>query len=232
MRKQLLIGLVTIVLSACSGVSAAALGLPKIDRRPAAARWSRRHRLLTSIPQYDPNSNKPFQVDLRGRLCLLAGFRRDPEPGRFSGLPGAEPYADNHMLGVWQTPGPGPDRLRPLWQAPTSPRARQARPGLRCLGVHGKLTETRSKHTRQLFFLEPEITPERFWTLALKTGHIIESQHEGKAHEFGPGLNPAALIEAHRRGHPYYKDGAKDKRPITASDGAGIAGRATRCSPS
>jgi hypothetical protein len=51
----------------------------------------------------------------------------------------------------------------------------------------------------------PEITPEQLWTLALKTGRTIKLRHEGKTRKFGPGLNPVALIEALRSGHPYYK---------------------------
>jgi subtilisin family serine protease len=42
--------------------------------------------------------------------------------------------------------------------------------------------------------VEPEITPERFWTLALKTGRTIELEHKGEKHSFGPIINPVALI--------------------------------------
>jgi len=48
--------------------------------------------------------------------------------------------------------------------------------------------------------VEPKITPERFWALALKTGRTIKLRHEGKEHDFGPILDPAKLIEAIRRG--------------------------------
>ena len=48
--------------------------------------------------------------------------------------------------------------------------------------------------------VEPEITPDRFWALAMQTGHTIELRHEGKTHQFGPILNPPGLIDALR--HP------------------------------
>jgi hypothetical protein len=47
--------------------------------------------------------------------------------------------------------------------------------------------------------VEPDITPDRFWALALKTGYVIELHHDGGAYEFGLILHPAGLIEAFRR---------------------------------
>jgi len=67
MNKYLLILLATAVWPACSSVSAGALELPKIDRRPAAATWPWHSKPVTAIPQYDPNSTNPLQMDLRGR---------------------------------------------------------------------------------------------------------------------------------------------------------------------
>ena len=43
--------------------------------------------------------------------------------------------------------------------------------------------------------VEPTITPERFWSLALATGRTIELKHEGQTIPLGPILNPVALIE-------------------------------------
>lgn len=48
--------------------------------------------------------------------------------------------------------------------------------------------------------VEPKITPERFWALALKTGRTIKLRHNAKEMDFGPILDPAALVEAIRRG--------------------------------
>ena len=48
--------------------------------------------------------------------------------------------------------------------------------------------------------VEPKITPERFWALALKTGRTIKLRHDAKEISFGPILDPAALIDAIRRG--------------------------------
>ena len=48
--------------------------------------------------------------------------------------------------------------------------------------------------------VEPKITPERFWALALKTGRTIKLRHDGKERDFGPILDPVRLIEAIRRG--------------------------------
>ncbi len=44
--------------------------------------------------------------------------------------------------------------------------------------------------------VEPKITPERFWELALKTGRTIRLKHEGEDVPFGPIIDPPALIEA------------------------------------
>lgn len=46
--------------------------------------------------------------------------------------------------------------------------------------------------------VRPMITPGEFWSLALKTGHIIELEHEGKKVPFGPILAPSALMAALR----------------------------------
>jgi hypothetical protein len=48
--------------------------------------------------------------------------------------------------------------------------------------------------------VDPKITPERFWALALKTGRIVQVPHEGKSLDLGPILDPAQLLEAVRRG--------------------------------
>ncbi|MHC4755349.1 MAG: S8 family serine peptidase [Planctomycetota bacterium] len=44
--------------------------------------------------------------------------------------------------------------------------------------------------------VEPEITPDRFWALAMKTGRTIELDNNGKIIPFGPILDPAKLIDA------------------------------------
>jgi hypothetical protein len=43
--------------------------------------------------------------------------------------------------------------------------------------------------------VNPDITPEKFWNAALKTGKTISIQHDGKEYPFGIILNPQALIE-------------------------------------
>jgi len=48
--------------------------------------------------------------------------------------------------------------------------------------------------------VEPKITPERFWALAMKTGRTVRVSHEGGSLDLGPILDPAQLIEALRRG--------------------------------
>jgi hypothetical protein len=48
--------------------------------------------------------------------------------------------------------------------------------------------------------VEPSITSDRFWALALETGRTIDLQRRGKKHRFGPILDAAALVEAIRRG--------------------------------
>jgi hypothetical protein len=42
--------------------------------------------------------------------------------------------------------------------------------------------------------VKPEITPEEFWSTALKTGRTIQIKHEGTSYSFGVILDPQALI--------------------------------------
>lgn len=48
--------------------------------------------------------------------------------------------------------------------------------------------------------VEPEITPERFWDLAIKTGRTIELEHKGQRRSFGPIINPVMLIRSIKAG--------------------------------
>jgi hypothetical protein len=48
--------------------------------------------------------------------------------------------------------------------------------------------------------VEPKITPDRFWALALRTGRTIDLHRGGKEFRFGPILDAAGLIAALRRG--------------------------------
>lgn len=44
--------------------------------------------------------------------------------------------------------------------------------------------------------VDPAITPDRFWELAMRTGRIVQIEHEGRAFFLGPILDPASLIAA------------------------------------
>ncbi len=44
--------------------------------------------------------------------------------------------------------------------------------------------------------VDPEITPERFWKLAMKTGRTVEVEHQGRKYELGPIADPGALISS------------------------------------
>jgi len=44
--------------------------------------------------------------------------------------------------------------------------------------------------------VDPGITPDRFWSLAMETGHTIQLEHEGGTIPFGPILDPVALIDS------------------------------------
>jgi Subtilase family len=44
--------------------------------------------------------------------------------------------------------------------------------------------------------VKPSITPDEFWSLALKTGRTIQLKHNGETIPFGPILDPVALIQA------------------------------------
>jgi len=48
--------------------------------------------------------------------------------------------------------------------------------------------------------VEPSVTPERFWALAMKTGRTIELDYKGKKIPFGPILDAAKLIDALKAG--------------------------------
>jgi len=44
--------------------------------------------------------------------------------------------------------------------------------------------------------VDPTITPERFWDLAMKTGRTVELERDGQTVRLRPVVDPAALIEA------------------------------------
>jgi hypothetical protein len=48
--------------------------------------------------------------------------------------------------------------------------------------------------------VEPSVTPERFWALAMNTGRTIELNYKGKKIPFGPILDAAKLIDALKAG--------------------------------
>jgi hypothetical protein len=58
--------------------------------------------------------------------------------------------------------------------------------------------------------VDPKVTPERFWALAMKTGRTVRVSEGGKPFDLGPILAPALLIEALRRGD------LSDKAAVTA----------------
>lgn len=47
--------------------------------------------------------------------------------------------------------------------------------------------------------VDPAITPDRFWQVALETGHTVQCSVDGRAGELGPILDPVALVEALER---------------------------------
>jgi hypothetical protein len=48
--------------------------------------------------------------------------------------------------------------------------------------------------------VDPKITPERFWALAMRTGRTVAVKDDERSISLGPILDPAQLIEALRRG--------------------------------
>jgi hypothetical protein len=48
--------------------------------------------------------------------------------------------------------------------------------------------------------VEPSITPERFWSLAMKTGRTVEVKQGSSRYSLGPILDPVALIDALKAG--------------------------------
>ena len=42
--------------------------------------------------------------------------------------------------------------------------------------------------------VNPDITPEEFWSVALQTGHTIQVEHDGQEYSFGTILDPQALL--------------------------------------
>lgn len=49
--------------------------------------------------------------------------------------------------------------------------------------------------------VQPEITPEQFWSAALKTGDTLHVRHDGADHSLGPIADPVALMERLQRDH-------------------------------
>lgn len=58
--------------------------------------------------------------------------------------------------------------------------------------------------------VDPNVTPDRFWALALRTGRTIDLNRDGRKCKFGPILDPAGLIAALQRGE------LADKNAVTA----------------
>jgi len=65
MRRQLVIILTVSVLLLGTAASQAGMSWPKIDRRPAPAKWPWREKRVGSLPRRDPNDTKPFELDAR-----------------------------------------------------------------------------------------------------------------------------------------------------------------------
>jgi hypothetical protein len=47
--------------------------------------------------------------------------------------------------------------------------------------------------------VDPEITPERFWRIAMETGTTNQAERDGRVRSLGPIVNPTALIESIRQ---------------------------------
>lgn len=47
--------------------------------------------------------------------------------------------------------------------------------------------------------VDPVITPEKFWSLAIETGRTIERKHGSDTYQLGPILDPVALVDALQR---------------------------------
>jgi hypothetical protein len=58
--------------------------------------------------------------------------------------------------------------------------------------------------------VDPNVTPDRFWALALRTGRTIDLPRGDKKYKFGPILDPAALVAALKRSE------LADKSAVTA----------------
>ena len=43
--------------------------------------------------------------------------------------------------------------------------------------------------------VDPTLTPDRFWSVAMETGRIIQLTHNGETIPFGPIIDPVALID-------------------------------------
>ncbi len=88
--------------------------------------------------------------------------------------------------------------------------------------------------------VEPKITPDRFWALALRTGRTIDLHRGGKEHRLGPILDAAGLVAGLRRGEladqeavaaelaKYYPPGTLPSRQADAYVPKDIAARIDR----
>jgi hypothetical protein len=50
--------------------------------------------------------------------------------------------------------------------------------------------------------VDPQVTPDLFWSQAMKTGHAIVLKHNGKTFSLGPILDPIALINSLQKDAP------------------------------
>jgi hypothetical protein len=72
--------------------------------------------------------------------------------------------------------------------------------------------------------VDPDITPERFWTLAAKTGRTIEVERNGKRRRLGPIIDPVKLIRSIKAGELSNMNRISDEGFISMFDGKSLAG--------
>jgi hypothetical protein len=127
---------------------------------------------LLAVPHYNPESREGFQVDLRGRNLSSFDLRRlltDLLHADFDSRMDSRTlagYLDADEYFFCSNGG---------WSWCTPYVA----------GVYALACQ-----------VKPTITPDEFWSLAVKTGRTIEIDRKGKKAPLGPIIDPAALIDA------------------------------------
>jgi hypothetical protein len=149
-----------------------------------------------------------------GMLLACVSVERVHERFDFGAL-GRSPLADPDVV---ESYGPGLFLTKFFWAARSAPPDRPSRPNISfSVPMDSRTIASETGSDKYVFYraggfswvvpyiagayalavqVDAAITPERFWTLAARTGRTIELERNGKTRALGPIIDPVALISA------------------------------------